>query len=84
MTHFVYIVECADKSLYTGYTNNLDRRLTDHNESKKGARYTKARRPVTLKYFEKFRTHGKALSREVEIKSWTRAKKLKLISGAEI
>lgn len=79
MLHFVYIVACADKTLYTGYTNDLAKRIKHHNESKRGARYTKARRPVVLQYSEKFRLKSKALRREAEIKKMTRAAKLKLI-----
>jgi len=74
--HAVYILECADKTLYVGCTNNLKKRLQEHNESKKGAHYTKIRRPVILKHSEKFRTLAKARAREAEIKQWTRKKKL--------
>lgn len=81
MIYYVYILECSDKSLYTGCTNNIKKRLTEHNNSKRGARYTKIRRPVILKYFESFKTLKKARNREAEIKSWPRKKKLKLISG---
>ena len=81
MSHFVYIVECADKTLYTGYTNNLSKRIASHNESKSGARYTRARRPVVLKYSEKFRLKSKALRREAEIKKLSRTAKLMLIKG---
>ena len=77
--HFVYILECADKSLYTGTTTDVKRRVKEHNESKRGAKYTKARRPVILRHTEKFRTVNKALKREAEIKKWTRQKKLKLV-----
>ena len=77
--HFVYILECADKSLYTGTTTDVKRRVKEHNESKRGAKYTKARRPVVLRHAEKFRTVNKALRREAEIKSWTRQEKLLLI-----
>ena len=79
MTHFVYILECSDKTLYVGCTNNLERRLAQHNNSKSGAHYTKIRRPVTLKYSEKFRTKNKAMKREYAIKNLTRKEKLKLI-----
>ena len=79
MTHFVYILECSDKTLYVGCTNNLERRLAQHNNSKSGAHYTKIRRPVTLKYSEKFETLSEARKREAEIKSWRREKKLELI-----
>jgi len=79
MTFFTYILECADKTLYIGSTNNLERRVRAHNTLKSGAHYTKIRRPVVLKYSEKFRTKSAALRREAEIKSWTRADKLALI-----
>lgn len=79
MPYFVYILECADKSLYTGFTNDLTKRVKAHNESKTGARYTKARRPVVLKYAEEYKTAGEALSREAEIKQMTREEKLKLL-----
>lgn len=76
--YFTYILECSDKSLYVGSTNNLEKRLEQHNNSKGGAHYTKIRRPVTLKYSEKFETLGEARKREAEIKSWKREKKLSL------
>ena len=56
MEYYIYILECADKSLYVGCTNNLERRFTQHNESKSGAHYTKIRRPVRLVYSEKLKT----------------------------
>ena len=77
---FVYILECADKSLYVGCTNNLDRRLKQHNDSKWGAHYTKIRRPVILKYSENFETLKEARRREAEIKGWKREKKIKLFN----
>ncbi len=79
--HFTYILECADKTLYVGATNNLDRRLEQHNNSKSGAHYTKIRRPVVLKYKEEFGTLKESRKREWEIKSWSRSKKLALIVG---
>jgi putative endonuclease len=79
MNYFVYILECADKTLYIGSTNDLEKRIHAHNNLKSGARYTKARRPVILKYSKAFRTHGKALSREAELKKLTRQEKLELI-----
>jgi len=82
--YFVYILECFDKSLYVGSTNNLEKRLRAHNELKSGAHYTKTRRPVVLKYSEKFKTSRAALRREAEIKSWNRKKKLKLIKNPKI
>ncbi|MEI7709398.1 MAG: GIY-YIG nuclease family protein [bacterium] len=80
--HFTYILECADTSLYVGSTNNLEKRLHQHNHAKSGAHYTKIRRPVVLKYSEKFKTFGEARKREAEIKRWTREQKLELIKKA--
>ncbi len=80
MIHFVYILECSDKSLYVGSTNNLEKRIEQHNHSKSGAHYTKIRRPVYLKYSENFPTLKEARSREAEIKRWKREKKLALLS----
>ena len=79
--YYVYILECADASFYVGCTNNLSRRLDQHNNSKWGAHYTKTRRPVTLKYSESFLTLKEARRRESEIKDWRREKKQLLISG---
>ena len=79
MPYFVYILECADKSLYSGCTNDLEKRLKQHNHSKNGAHYTKIRRPVVLKYSEKLRTFASARKREAELKRLTREEKLKLI-----
>jgi putative endonuclease len=78
--YFTYILECVDKSLYVGCTNNLERRLEQHNNSKWGAHYTKIRRPVILKYSEKFETLKEARQREIELKGWRREKKLALFS----
>ena len=80
MSYFTYILECADKSLYVGSTNNLERRVKQHNESKWCAHYTKIRRPVALLYSEKFATLKEARRRENEIKGWRREKKIKLIN----
>ena len=80
MMYFVYIVECADKSLYTGSTTDIERRLSEHNGLKSGgARYTRIRRPVRLLYGESLPTLGKARSREAEIKGLSRIEKLALI-----
>jgi putative endonuclease len=81
MDYFVYILQCADDSLYVGCTNDLNKRIKQHNESKRGAHYTKIRRPVVLKYSEKLTTLKEARSREAEIKSWRREKKLNLIEN---
>lgn len=79
MPYYTYILECSDNSLYVGCSNNLARRIKQHNESKCGAHYTKIRRPVVLKYFEEFITLREARQRESEIKSWRREKKFNLI-----
>ncbi len=75
MSWHVYILRCADDSFYTGITNDVSGRLADHNHSKRGARYTKSRRPVTLVYQERKRNKSSALKREAEIKSWSRPQK---------
>ena len=76
---YVYILECADKTLYTGYTNDLEKRLKAHNEGK-GAKYTKNRLPVKLVYHEEFDDKKEAMSREWHIKHrLTREEKIKLI-----
>ena len=77
---YVYILECADKSFYAGCTNNLEKRIKQHNGSKRGAHYTKLRRPVTLRYSEEYQTLIEARRREAEIKGWRREKKMKLIN----
>lgn len=81
MQFFVYVLECADKSYYTGCTNNLTKRLKEHNKSKLGAHYTKIRRPVKLLYKEEFTTLIEARRREAEIKKLPKAKKEVLVKG---
>ena len=79
--HFVYIVRCADDTLYTGYARNPGTRVLVHN-SGRGAKYTAGRRPVRLVYQEAFRSVGKALAREYAVKQLTRAQKdALLVSG---
>ena len=80
MSYLVYILECADKTLYVGSTNDLPKRLHAHNNLKSGAHYTKIRRPVILKYQENFSTYNEARKRENEIKSLKREEKIKLIN----
>ncbi len=77
----VYLLECSDATLYTGYTNDLEKRIKNHNESKTGAKYTRARRPVKLVYQENFRSLSPALKREIAIKKLSRAEKLQLIKN---
>lgn len=75
---YTYIVECNDKTLYTGYTTDVEARIKTHN-SGKGAKYTRSRLPVKLVYFEEYETKSEAMSREFALKKMTRANKLKLI-----
>jgi putative endonuclease len=75
----VYMVQCNDKSLYTGVTTDLDRRLKEHNEGTLGAKYTRARRPVSLAWFEQCDSRSSATIREAEIKKLDRNQKLELI-----
>ena len=79
--NYTYIVRCSDGSLYTGWTNRLDRRIREHNEGK-GAKYTKSRRPVSLVYWETFPTKEEAMRREAAIKRLSRAQKEKLLCTA--
>ncbi|OOV54547.1 endonuclease, partial [Clostridium botulinum D/C] len=76
---YVYILECSDGTLYTGWTTDIGRRVKEHNNGK-GAKYTKARRPVTLKYYEEFKTKNEAMKRECAIKRLTRKEKIELIT----
>lgn len=80
MSWHIYILKCKDKKLYTGITNNLERRVKAH-KSGNGCRFTKYRIPLELVYSEKARSRPKALRREAKIKSLPREKKLELIKG---
>jgi len=82
MSYFVYILKCNDDTLYTGITKDVNKRLEEHNTSPKGAKYTKARRPVKLLYQEPSQDRSTASKREYAIKKLTRAKKLALINLA--
>lgn len=75
---YVYILECSDNTLYTGWTNNLEKRIETHQKGK-GAKYTRARLPIKLVYSEEFDDKISAQKREYEIKKMTRSKKLQLI-----
>lgn len=80
--YYLYILRCSDNTFYTGITTNLERRVKEHNHSSKGAKYTRARRPVSLVYSEEYLDRSKASQREYEIKKkMTRAMKLALIEG---
>ena len=76
---YVYIVKCSDNSLYTGITVDLERRVVEHNTSKKGAKYTKSRRPVHLVYSETHQDRSSASKRESAIKKLSRSEKLILL-----
>ena len=76
--YYCYILKCSDGTLYTGYTTDLDRRVKEHNEGSKGAKYTRCRRPCELVYYEEFSSKSDALKREYRIKRMTREEKLKL------
>lgn len=76
--NYTYILRCKDGSLYTGWTNDLEKRICDHNAGK-GAKYTKCRRPVELAYFESFQTKAEAMKREYAIKQLTREEKMNII-----
>ncbi len=76
--NYTYMVECSDKSLYTGWTTNLEKRLLTHNQGK-GAKYTRSRLPVRLVYCEAYMTKEEAMKREYAIKQLSRSEKQKLI-----
>lgn len=78
--NYTYILECADGSLYCGWTNNLKKRLAAHNAGT-ASKYTRTRRPVRLAYYEEFAAKQEAMSREFHIKRMTRGEKLSLIRG---
>lgn len=82
--YYTYILECSDGTYYVGSTNNLEKRLNQHNTSKSGAHYTKIRRPVILKYKETLPTFKESRQREAEIKRWNRQKKVALIENKEV
>jgi len=82
--YHLYILQCADKTLYTGITVDLARRIKEHNDSKLGAKYTRARRSVKLVYSKKFRNRSSASKAESRIKNLTRQKKLELIKNKKL
>ena len=77
--YYLYILKCSDKSLYTGITTDLKRRIHEHNSSKLGAKFTAARRPVKLVYSKKFNNRSLASKAEAKIKKLTRIEKMELI-----
>lgn len=78
--NYIYILKCSDNTLYTGWTNDLDKRFKIHSQGK-GAKYTKGRLPVELVYFEEFDNKVDAMKREYKIKQLSRGEKEKLING---
>lgn len=78
--NFTYMVRCADGSLYTGWTNDLEKRVRSHNDGK-GAKYTRPRLPVRLVYYESFDTKEDAMRREAAIKKLSKARKEELVAG---
>lgn len=76
--HFVYVLQCADETLYTGYTTDVERRVAEH-DAGEGAKYTRGRTPVELVHVEAFDSKSAAMSREWEIKQLRRAEKEQLV-----
>jgi putative endonuclease len=75
----VYVLQCADDTFYIGCTNDMERRLKEHNDDPKGAKYTKARRPVQLRYMETCASRSEAQKREATLKKLTRSQKQELV-----
>jgi putative endonuclease len=78
--YYLYILKCSDKTLYTGITTDMARRVGEHNSGKLGAKYTNARRPVKLVYSKKFKNRSTAAKEESRIKKLSRVQKLKLVN----
>lgn len=81
--YHLYILKCADQTLYTGITTDLKRRVAEHNDAKLGARYTSSRRPVKLVYSKKFKDRSSVSKEEAQIKNLTRLEKLELIERSQ-
>ena len=79
--HWVYVVRCADGTLYTGYTTDVERRIAEH-DAGEGAKYTRGRTPVELRHVERFESRSTAMSREYEIKGLSRREKERLVEGS--
>ena len=77
---YVYILKCADNTLYTGVTTDIERRLKEHNHEKIGAKYTRARRPVSLVYQENYQNRVEATKREAELKKFSKLEKQRLFT----
>ena len=83
MGHYVYVLECSDGSLYTGYTTDPERRVAEH-DAGEGAKYTRGRTPIDLVHLETFDSKSAAMSREYEIKQLSRARKERLVAGSTL
>ncbi|HKL27945.1 MAG TPA: GIY-YIG nuclease family protein [Natrialbaceae archaeon] len=81
--HYVYVLECADDTFYTGYTTDVERRVSEH-DAGEGAKYTRGRTPVSLVHVEGFDSRSAAMSREHEIKSLSRAEKERLVAASDV
>lgn len=81
--YYIYVAECVDGTLYTGYTVNLVKRIKAHNDGK-GAKYTRGRTPIVLKYYEEFECKNDAMKRESQIKKYNKTKKNELIRNFNI
>ncbi|MEI6378574.1 MAG: GIY-YIG nuclease family protein [Candidatus Falkowbacteria bacterium] len=81
MPYYLYLLRCADNTLYAGITTDLARRVEEHNLSTKGAKYTRARRPVVLAYSRCYKSRSEATKAEMAIKKLTRVEKLCLLKG---
>lgn len=77
---YLYILECSDQSFYTGVTNDVNRRIDEHNEGIDEDSYTYTRRPVKVVYWEMFQNYDAAIKREKQLKGWSRKKKIALIN----
>lgn len=80
--HYVYVLRCADESLYTGYTTDVERRVAEH-DAGEGAKYTRGRTPVELVHVESFDSKSEAMSREYEVKQFSRRRKERLVGLRE-
>jgi putative endonuclease len=83
-TWYVYFLRCNDNSLYAGITTDINRRLHEHNHSKLGAKYTRAKRPVTLAFLEESPDKSAASKREYQLRKLTKSKKEQLVSASPI
>ena len=80
-TYYVYILKCSDKTFYTGFTSDIDRRFQEHQDGKYKNSYTNSRKPLTLEFFAEFSSIQETISKEKQIKSWSQKKKIALING---